>query len=73
MAATGFSLWTSVEHGVDDVTLATVIVMVVAFVKTRFVGMHFMELRHAPFPLRMIFHGWYTVSCAAVLGVYLLG
>lgn len=71
MAATGLSLWTSAQHGVEDQTVATVIVMIVAFVKTRFVGMRFTELRHAPFPLRTLFHIWYTGSCAAVLAVYL--
>ena len=72
MVATGFSLWTAADHGVDDVTLATVIVMVIAFIKTRFVGMHFMELRHAPVSLRFAFHAWYAGGCAVVLGMYLL-
>lgn len=72
IAATAVSLRLGAGHGFDSHALATVVVMTVAFIKVRFIGMYFMELRHAPFPLRLAFHAWYTVGCAVVLGIYLL-
>jgi heme/copper-type cytochrome/quinol oxidase subunit 4 len=53
--------------------LATTIVVVVAFVKVRFVGLYFMELRDAPAPLRLIFEGYCLVVCSVVLIIYLAG
>ena len=70
MAATGISMWVAVDHGVDDVRVATSVVMSVALVKAYLVGMHFMELRHAPWPLRGAFLAWCVLCAAAVLGVY---
>ena len=49
----------------------TVAVLAVAFVKVAFIGMYFMELRHAPPWLRNIFHVWYFVVCSVVVVIYL--
>lgn len=65
------SLWVGTDHGVDDVQVAGVAVLVVAFTKVRFVGLYFMELRHAPVPLRLIFEAWCVAVCGVVLGMYL--
>lgn len=71
--ATGISWWLGTDHGVDARTTATVMVLIVAFVKVRFVGLYFMELRHAPLPLRLLFEAWVLVVCATVIGLYLSG
>lgn len=74
MLATAISLWFGADHGLglNNDTAITAIVMIVAFIKARFIGMYFMELRHAPLPLRVIFHLWYTAACTAILAIYLL-
>lgn len=55
------------------VRAAAVAVMIVAFVKVRFVGLDFMELRHAPAFARMAFQAWLTLVCTAMIAIYLLG
>jgi heme/copper-type cytochrome/quinol oxidase subunit 4 len=67
------SWWLGTNHGTSDHKLATIVIMVVAFTKIRFVGMYFMELRAAPRPLKLIFQGWCVGVCAIVLGMYLAG
>lgn len=47
---------------VKDLRLAGVVVMVIAFVKARYVLLDFMELRHAPWQMRAAAEGW----CLAV-------
>lgn len=65
--------WTvATDHGVSA-RLATVIVVLVAFIKVRFVGAYFMELREAPWPLRLIFEGYCIVVCSVVIIMYLAG
>jgi len=39
-------------------TLTTALVLTVVAVKIHLVGTHFIELRHAPLPLRLLFHIW---------------
>jgi hypothetical protein len=71
VVATGLS-WESVHLGAAHVRLLTSAVLVVAFVKVRYIGLEFMDLRHAPLALRFIFEAWVTVVCAALLVVYWL-
>ena len=47
-------------------------VLVIAFIKVRFVGLEFMELRQAPLPLRLIFELWLILACATLLILYWL-
>jgi hypothetical protein len=70
VAATLFS-WESAHVGHDH-RLSSSIVLVVAFIKARFVGLEFMELRDAPLPLRLIFEIWVALACAALLLLYWL-
>ena len=63
--------WESAHLG-DDHRLSTSIVLVIAFIKARFVGLEFMELRDAPLPLRLIFELWVLLACAALLILYWL-
>jgi len=74
VAATVVSLALGSSHGVegDAVEAATVAVLAVAFVKVRYVGLEFMELRHAAPPLRIAFEAWIALVGAAVVGTYLL-
>lgn len=68
MLATGVSWW--LGAGAVHMTVA---VMTIAYVKCLFVGMYFMELRHAPQPLRLAFLAWCMVGWTGILGFYLLG
>jgi Prokaryotic Cytochrome C oxidase subunit IV len=71
IAATLTSLWLGVEDPVGNATLAGALVLLVAFVKVRFVALYFMELRNAPIPLRVTFEGWCLVVCGVVVGMFL--
>ena len=70
MLATGLSWWLGTHQGSGS---ATIVLMLVAFLKVRLIIMHFMEVRGAPLPLRLICEGWVIVTCSAVLGLYLFG
>jgi heme/copper-type cytochrome/quinol oxidase subunit 4 len=72
IAATLVSWRVGTDHGLHA-HLATTIVVCVAFIKVRFVGLYFMELREAPVPLRAIFEGYCVVVCALVITMYLAG
>ena len=57
------------DHGTGaDVAL---IVLTVAAVKVRLVGLDFMELRNAPLPLRFAFEGYCVASWTLLAGMYL--
>ncbi|MCX2934560.1 cytochrome C oxidase subunit IV family protein [Mycobacterium sp. CVI_P3] len=58
------------EHGVGS--FAAVVVLAIAAAKIRLVGLDFMELRHAPIPLRAAFEGYCVVLWAVLSGLYLL-
>jgi len=71
IAATVLSWALGTDHGfVDDHTTASTIILVVAFVKVRFVGLYFMELKHAPVALRLLLEAWCLVVCVLTLGFY---
>jgi hypothetical protein len=57
-------------HGTQ---VATVAVVAIAFLKVHLVGAHFMELRHAPRSLRLLFTAWVVVVGAVLIGLYLSG
>lgn len=72
VAATVVSWALGTDHGfVEDTTAASTIVLVVAFVKVRFVGLYFMELKDAPLPLRALLEIWCLAVCALTLGFFL--
>ncbi len=54
------------------VEYATISIIVIAFAKVHFVGRYFMELRHAPIPLVVIFEVWTVVVAVLLIGMYLL-
>lgn len=55
------------------IKLAGVAVIVVAFVKVRYVILEFMELRHAPRPFRIAAELWPLIICSALIVLYLRG
>jgi heme/copper-type cytochrome/quinol oxidase subunit 4 len=71
VAATAVSLWATIDHGIDSQATMTVVIITLAVAKAYLVGMYFMELRHAPWPLRAAFDAWCVVCWASVLGIYL--
>lgn len=52
---------------------ATAAILIITFVKIRFVFLDFMELRTAPRPLRMAFEVWAVSICVILIGLYWLG
>jgi heme/copper-type cytochrome/quinol oxidase subunit 4 len=71
IVATLLSYWLGSDHGLSSAEARTLIIFVVAFVKVRFVGLYFMELRQAPVALRSLFEGWCVVVCLLLAGLYL--
>jgi hypothetical protein len=70
------SFWLGTDHGfsgADGRRAGTAIVLAIAFVKIRFIGLDFMELRHAPLALRLAFEGWCLIVGCAVVGLLLAG
>lgn len=55
----------------DDHRLGAAVVIIVAFVKVRLVGLEYMELRRAPLLLRLFFEIWVVAILLAILFVSL--
>ncbi|MDT5054740.1 MAG: hypothetical protein QOF66_3106 [Mycobacterium sp.] len=70
LAATSGSSLVGAELGPGSVPVAAVIIAVALF-KVRLVGIHFMELRVAPAPLRLLFEGYVLVVFAALTALNL--
>lgn len=65
--------WTlGTQHGFNNYTLASVAILLIAFIKVRLVGLYFMELREAPTVLRGLFEAYCVVVCVVVVGTFLL-
>jgi hypothetical protein len=74
VVATLISWSIGMEHGFARGTgpnLGMAVVLAIAFLKARFIGSFFMELRKAPLPLRLAFTGWVVGVGATVIGMYL--
>ena len=52
---------------------ASVAILVVAFIKLRYVMLDFMELRAAPRLMRLAAEGWMLACCAVLVGLFLSG
>jgi hypothetical protein len=59
------------DHSTSE-ALGTTLVLLVAVVKLRFVGMELMGLRRAPRPLVVGFHAWCAGMLVLLTAVYLL-
>jgi parvulin-like peptidyl-prolyl isomerase len=69
VAATIVSWAVGSDHGPGSAV--AVVVLAVAAIKVRFVGLDFMELRNAPLRLRAIFEGYCVVLWSVLAGMYL--
>ena len=69
IVATVFSWAVGAEHGTGS--LAAVVVLAIAAIKVRLVGLDFMELRHAPVALRTMFETYCFLMWAVLSGLYL--
>jgi hypothetical protein len=74
VAATAFSWILGTEHGLgsDAQQLASVAILAVAFIKVRFIGLYFMELRESPVALRGLFECYCAAVGALVIGLFIL-
>lgn len=70
VAATCVSWYAGADHGVGSHEVVAAIVLVVAFAKVRFVGLHFMELGGALPRLRLIFELYVVLVLSALLVLY---
>jgi hypothetical protein len=71
IVATVVSYALGADHGTGSVMV--VVVLAIAAIKVRLVGLDFMELRSAPIPLRLVFEGYCLALWAVLSGLYLFG
>lgn len=69
IAATVVSWAVGAEHGTGSAV--AVVVLAIAAVKVRLVGLDFMELRRAPVALRAVFEAYCFAVWAVLSGLYL--
>ncbi|WP_123023545.1 cytochrome C oxidase subunit IV family protein [Mycolicibacterium stellerae] len=69
IAATVISWAVGAEHGTGS--MVVLVVLAIAALKVRLVGLDFMELRHAPIPLRAAFEFYCFAIWAVLSGLYL--
>lgn len=69
VAATVVSWAVGAEHGTGSAV--AVVVLAIAAVKARLIGLDFMELRSAPVPLRVVFEVYCVAIWAVLSGLYL--
>ncbi|GJF16563.1 hypothetical protein NGTWS0302_16040 [Mycolicibacterium cyprinidarum] len=69
VAATIASWAVGAEHGTGS--MVAVVVLAIAAIKVRLVGLDFMELRHAPIPLRAAFECYCLGMWVLLCGLYL--
>lgn len=70
MLATVVTTW-GLSKDAFSARFGTVAIMLIAAYKVRLVLLHFMELRHASLPLRLVFEAWVLLVTGGVIGVYL--
>ncbi|GAA0630768.1 hypothetical protein GCM10009547_38260 [Sporichthya brevicatena] len=59
------------EHLIENKELAAAVVIGIGAIKVRLVGLHFMELRHAPIALRLVFEAYCVLIFGVLMGLYL--
>ena len=68
----GWQLGESAQHAHGSARAAVAGVVAIAFLKALAVGLRFMELRHAAWPLRAGFVLWVFGAMAALMGILVL-
>lgn len=56
--------------GLDEVKHASIAIIIVSFVKVRFVMYEFMELREAPLFMRLLTDGWIIATTTVLIALY---
>ncbi len=69
MMATCVTTW-GLSKDAFNPTVAVVGIFLIAALKVRFVILDFMELRHAPVPVRMAFEVWVVAVAVIILGFW---
>lgn len=69
--ATFATAWLGTDHGIGDVQVQTTVVLAIAAIKARLVGLYFMGIREAPQSLRLVFEGWCAFLLVGTVGLYL--
>ncbi|GAB3390389.1 cytochrome C oxidase subunit IV family protein [Amycolatopsis echigonensis] len=74
VVATAASWWLGADHPLAGVAghAGSALVVVIAFVKVRYVGLDFMDLRSAPAPLRLAFTLWIVSAGVATVALVLV-
>ncbi len=70
IAATAMSWEMGHGAGFDDIRDARAAIIVIAFIKVRFVILDFMEIRHAPRIVRAVGETWGIVVCGLLIALY---
>ncbi|WP_230316236.1 cytochrome C oxidase subunit IV family protein [Conexibacter sp. W3-3-2] len=73
VASTAVSWLVGDDHGFGSGDAAAFTVIAIAFAKVWLVGLHFMELRHAPPRLRRLFEAWVVVVPVVLAAMYAAG
>ena len=71
VGATALSLEMGHGVGFENPRHASVAIIVIAFIKVRFVILEFMEIRHAPRFMRLVGEVWIVAVCATLIGLFL--
>ncbi|UXA11508.1 cytochrome C oxidase subunit IV family protein [Mycobacterium sp. SMC-8] len=69
MALTFASFLVGIEQSAGAASAAAAIIVGIALFKVRLIGIHFMDLRVAPMPLRLIFEGYVLVVFVALTAI----
>ena len=69
MAATCVTTW-GLSKDLFSPAVAVIGIFTIAAVKVSYVMLDFMELRHAPIPVRAAFQAWPVVVAAMILGFW---
>ena len=72
VAATAVTLWVGTDYGLPSGNARALLILAIAFIKVRFIGLYFMELRTAPLLLQALFETYCVFVCLAMMGAYLV-
>ena len=67
LALTFGSFLVGIEQSADFAGTAAILIIGIALLKVRLIGLHFMDVRIAPTALRMLFEGYVLVVFAALV------
>jgi hypothetical protein len=73
LALTFGSFLIGIEQGAGFASAGAVVIIGIALFKVRLIGIHFMDLRVAPRPLRLVFEGYVLTAFVALTCIDLFG